>query len=601
MQFDRRTKVTLLYVLLAVAMLWWLQSSIATQQRRVPYTEFKQRLAKGQVAEVQVGQTMIRGRFKDEGHEVFETIRIEDKDLIKELEEKKVKATGVIEGGGIGAVLLSWILPIGLLVVFWFFIMRRMGQAAQGGVLSFGKSRTKIIGEKDVGVTFEDVAGVDEAKVELEEVVQFLKEPERYTRIGARIPKGVLLVGPPGTGKTLLARAVAGEAGVPFFLMSGSDFVEMFVGVGASRVRDLFKQATEKAPCIIFIDELDALGKARGAGGPMGGHDEREQTLNQLLVEMDGFDPNKGVVIMAATNRPEVLDPALMRAGRFDRQVLVDRPDLPGREAILKIHAANVELAAEVDLHVVALRTPGFAGADLANLVNEAALLAVRRGKQVVELADFEEAIDRVVAGLEKRGRLIAEKERRIVAYHEVGHAVVGELLENAEKTHKVSIVPRGMAALGMTWQRPTEDRYLLTKAELNDRIAALLGGRAAEAVFIGDITTGAQNDLSRATDIARAMVRQYGMSDQLGPVAYDPERRSFLPVTEYMPSCEHGEAVGDQIDREVRRVLEDNMERARQVLEGQRDKVEQVVALLLEREQIEGDELRAILGEGQA
>jgi cell division protease FtsH len=594
MKLDRRFKVTLLYVLLAAAALWWLQSSIATQKRRIPYTEFKARARRGEVAEVQVGQTMIRGRMKGKSGELFETVRIEDRDLIDLLEQKSVKSTGVVEGGGIGALLLSWVLPIGLLIVFWVFIMRRMGQA-QGGVLSFGKSRTKIVGEKEVSVTFDDVAGVDEAKAELVEVVQFLREPERYTRIGARIPKGVLLVGPPGTGKTLLARAVAGEAQVPFFLMSGSDFVEMFVGVGAARVRDLFQQATEKAPCIIFIDELDALGKARGSG-MAGGHDEREQTLNQLLVEMDGFDPNKGVVIMAATNRPEILDPALLRPGRFDRQVLVDRPDLVGREAILRIHAAKVKLADEVDLRVVALRTPGFAGADLANVVNEAALLAVRRDKSLVEMAEFEEAIDRVVAGLEKRGRLISEKERRIVAYHEVGHAVVGEVLPHAERTHKVSIVPRGLAALGMTWQRPTEDRYLLTRAELNDRIAALLGGRAAESVFIGDITTGAQNDISRATDIARAMVRQYGMSDALGPVAFDPERKGFLPVNEYMPSCEHGGTVGDQIDGEVRRVLDENMARARRVLEERRDEVEQVVKLLLDKEQIEGDELRALL-----
>jgi cell division protease FtsH len=352
----------------------------------------------------------------------------------------------------------------------------------------------------------------------------------------------------------------------------------------------------EKAPCIIFIDELDALGKVRGAGGPLGGHDEREQTLNQLLVEMDGFDPNTGVVIMAATNRPEVLDPALMRPGRFDRQVLVDRPDLLGREAILAIHAANVQLAPDVDLHLVALRTPGFVGADLANLINEAALLAVRRDKHEVGPEELDEAIDRVVAGLEKHGRLISDKERRIVAYHEVGHAVVGEVLEHAEKTHKVSIVPRGLAALGMTWHRPTEDRYLLTKAELNDRIAALLGGRAAEEIFTGDVTTGAENDLSRATDIARAMVRQYGMSDRIGPVAYNPERRPFLAAAEYLPSREHGEAVGDQIDHEVRRVIEGNMTRAREVLEVRRDRIEQVVTLLLAREQIEGDELRAIL-----
>jgi cell division protease FtsH len=599
MEIGKRTRVTLIYVLIAFGVVWFIQSSIATKQRRIPYSEFKKHLRDGKVAEVQVGATLIKGRFKEKtgkSGDVFETIRIEEKELIKTLEEKGVKSVGVIEGGGIGSILLSWVLPIGLLILFWGFIMRRMGQAAQGGVLSFGKSRTKIVGEKEVEVTFEDVAGVDEAKLELEEIVQFLKEPDKYTRIGARIPKGVLLVGPPGTGKTLLARAVAGEAGVPFFLMSGSDFVEMFVGVGASRVRDLFSQAQQKAPCIIFIDELDALGKARSSG-TMGGHDEREQTLNQLLVEMDGFDPNKGVVIMAATNRPEILDSALLRPGRFDRQVLVDRPDLAGREAVLRIHAAKVELEDGVDLRTVALRTPGFAGADLANVVNEAALLAVRRGKDRVGMGEFEEAIDRVVAGLEKKGRLISEKERKIVAYHEVGHAVVGELLEHAEKTHKISIVPRGMGALGLTWQRPTEDRYLLTKSELRDRIAALLGGRAAEEIFIGDITTGAQNDLSRATDIARAMIRQYGMSESLGPVAFDPERKGFLPVNEFMPSCEHGSTVGDQIDTEVRRVLEEALKRAREVLEGHRAQIEQVAVMLMDKEQLDGDELRRVLG----
>jgi cell division protease FtsH len=527
----------------------------------------------------------------------FETVRIDEPDLVKQLEAKGVKATGFVEGEGLGAILLSWVLPIGIMLLIWGLIMKRMGKMAEGGVLSFAKSKTKIIGEKEVQVTFDEVAGVDEAKVELEEIVHFLKEPEKYTRIGARIPKGVLLVGPPGTGKTLLARAVAGEASVPFFLMSGSDFVEMFVGVGASRVRDLFQQAQEKAPCIIFIDELDALGKARGASAAMGGHDEREQTLNQLLVEMDGFDPNTGVVIMAATNRPEILDPALMRPGRFDRQVLVDRPDLMGREAILRIHAKKVTMKNDVDLKTVAMRTPGFAGADLANVINEAALLAVRRNKETVTMSEFEEAIDRVVAGLQKTGRLISEKERRIVAVHEVGHAVVGEVLPDAQKTHKISIVPRGMAALGMTWQRPTEDRFLLTKSELNDRIAALLGGRAAEDIFIGDITTGAQNDLARATDIARAMVRQYGMSDTLGPVAYDPETKAMLPSRELMPSCDHGGTIGDKIDAEVHRVLSEAMDRARKVLSNHKEQVLAIADILLEKEQIDGQELRELLG----
>ncbi len=599
MEFGNRSKVTVIYIVLALVLFFTIQSMMTTHKRRVPYSTFKTYLAEGRVEEVEVSETMVFGRLREQGGqpvEVFETVRIDEPDLMQTLEEKNVKSTGVVSEGGMKSVLLAWILPIGVILLIWGLIMKRMGKTAQGGVLAFGKSRTKIIGEKEVQVSFSDVAGVDEARVELEEIVHFLKEPDRYTEIGARIPKGVLLVGPPGTGKTLLARAVAGEANVPFFLMSGSDFVEMFVGVGASRVRDLFQQAQEKAPCIIFIDELDALGKARGSGPAMGGHDEREQTLNQLLVEMDGFDPNKGVVIMAATNRPEILDPALLRPGRFDRQVLVDRPDLKGREAILGIHAKNVKLEKEVELNTVALRTPGFAGADLANVINEAALLAVRRDKTQVSMAEFEEAIDRVVAGLQKKGRLISPKERHIVAYHEVGHAVVGEVLPHAEKTHKISIVPRGMAALGMTWQRPTEDRFLLTQSELRDRIAALLGGRAAEEIFIGDVTTGAQNDLARATDIARAMVRQYGMSKELGPLAYDPESKAILPTSELMPSCDHGSTVGDKIDVEVQNVLEEAMRRAHQTLIEHREKIEQITSRLLEKEQLDGNELRELL-----
>lgn len=592
----KRFKVTLIYIVLGALILWSIQSTIATQKRRVPYSTFKEYLSQGKVDEVSVGETMIEGRLKGDPGERFDAVRIGETDLVKLLEAQGVKSTGVVEQNSFSSIVFSWIVPIGIMLLLWGFIMKRMGKASQGGILSFGKNRAKIIGEKEIDIRFDDVAGLDEAKVELQEIVQFLKEPEPYTRIGARIPKGVLLVGPPGTGKTLMARAVAGEASVPFFLMSGSDFVEMFVGLGASRVRDLFEQAQEKAPCIIFIDELDALGKARGAGGMMGGHDEREQTLNQLLVEMDGFDPNKGVVIMAATNRPEILDTALLRPGRFDRQVLVDRPDLVGREAILRIHAKKVKLEQSVDLKTIAMRTPGFAGADLANIVNEAALLAVRRNKDKVSEAEFEEAIDRVVAGLEKRGHLISDKERKIVAYHEVGHAVVGDVLPNAEKTHKISIVPRGMGALGITWQRPTEDRYLLTKSELNDRIAALLGGRAAEEIFIGDVTTGAQNDLSRATDLARAMVRQYGMSKTLGPVAYDPEKRSMLPMRDYMPSCEHGSTISDKIDVEVQQVLEEAMKRASSTLREHRDDVEELVVRLLEKEQLEGKELREIL-----
>jgi len=445
---------------------------------------------------------------------------------------------------------------------------------------------------------------VDEAKEELKEVVDFLQDPKRFQTLGGHIPKGVLLVGPPGTGKTLLAKAVAGEAKVPFFSVSGSEFVEMFVGLGAARVRDLFAQAGEKAPCIIFIDELDALGKARGAN-PLGGHDEREQTLNQLLVEMDGFDPKKGVIIMAATNRPEILDPALLRPGRFDRQVLVDRPDIKGREAILRVHAKNVKLAPDVDLKVLAARTPGFVGADLANLINEGALLAARRNKQSVEMADLEEAIDRVVAGLEKKARVMNPKERERVAYHEAGHALVAASVPSGDPVHKISIIPRGIAALGYTLQLPTEDRYLLTRSELLDRLAVLLGGRSAEALIYGEVSTGAQNDLQRAADIARRMVTEYGMSDRLGAVAFESERRPlFLPAGNGVSGLggkDYSEETAREIDQEIKRIVDESEGRVRQLLARERDRLSAVAERLLVKEVLEGEELRALLGMGDS
>ena len=446
---------------------------------------------------------------------------VDDSPLLRELEAHKVEFSGRIESTLVRDLIFGWLLPIGVMAGIWIFLMRRMG----GGptqALTFGRSKVKIYDRKELKTTFADVAGVDEAKAELMEVVDFLRNPQKYQRLGGRIPKGVLIVGPPGSGKTLLARAVAGEADVPFFFLSGSEFVEMFVGVGAARVRDLFEQAKEKAPCIVFIDELDAIGKSRaGATGFVGGHDEREQTLNQLLVEMDGFDASKGVIIMAATNRPEVLDAALLRPGRFDRQVVVDRPDVRGREAILQVHARHVRLAPDVNLQVIAARTPGFAGADLANIVNEAALLAARKGKEAVEQAELEEAIDRVIAGMERRSLVLSETERDIVAHHEMGHALVAFSVPHADPVHKVTIIPRGVGALGMTYQLPTEDRYLLRRSELDDRIAVLVGGHVAEELVYGELSTGAHNDLERATALARAMVMRYGMSDRLGPLTF--------------------------------------------------------------------------------
>ena len=497
--------------------------------------------------------------------------------------------------------------PIGLRLLFVSWLTRRMSGGMGGGppgVMSFGKTKARIYMEATTGVTFKDVAGIDEAVDELKEIVDFLKTPAKFRRLGGRIPKGVLLVGPPGTGKTLLARAVAGEAGVPFFSLSGSEFVEMFVGVGAARVRDLFQQAASKAPSIIFIDELDAIGKSRNAG-VFGGHDEREQTLNQMLAEMDGFDARTALIVVAATNRPEILDPALMRPGRFDRQVLVDRPDRRGREQILRIHAREVKLGADVDLREVATRTPGFAGADLANVVNEAALLAARKDRDKVVMADFMEAIERVVAGLEKKNRRMNEKEKEIVAYHESGHALVSSLCRYSEPVHKISIIPRGLAALGYTLQLPLEDRYLMSREELYDKLAGLMGGRAAEEIMVGSISTGASNDLKQATEIARMMVTEYGMSDAIGPVSLAERSRSpFLGAATGMGGIAeriYSERMQRKIDAEVTRLLDEAMSRARDLVRTHRDALGKVAARLLAVEVIEGDELRRILNEAGA
>jgi cell division protease FtsH len=533
----------------------------------------------------------LTGKEKKTGQQ-FITIRVDDPSLVKELDEHKIDYSGHYESKFLSSI-LSWILPIGIMLLIWRYAMKKMGPGM--GVMSFGKSKAKLFAESETRVTFADVAGIDEAKEELLEVVEFLRSPEKFQKLGGRIPKGVLLVGPPGTGKTLLAKAVAGEAKVPFFSISGSEFVEMFVGVGAARVRDLFSQATSQAPCIIFIDELDALGKSRRMN-VMGGHDEQEQTLNQLLVEMDGFETNKGVIIMAATNRPEILDPALLRPGRFDRQVLVDRPDINGREAILKIHSRRVLLGPDVDLRKVAGRTPGFVGADLANIVNEAALLAARKNKEVVGSTDFDEAIDRVVGGLQKKNRVMNPQEKEIVAFHESGHAIVAESVEHADPVHKISIIPRGIAALGYTQQQPTEDRYLMTRSELLDRLAVLLGGRVAEEQVFGEISTGAQNDLQRATDIARSMVTEYGMSDLLGLVTYEHARQPMFLPESFTSGKTYSETKATQIDEEISRVIEKAHERVRKILSERRNVLDDLAHLLSQKEIVQGQELREML-----
>lgn len=591
---QKKVHFSLWYFIVAMLLITWLQGYLAEPQReKIPYSEFKQWVRTGKVADLVLGPDRIRGETRDDRGQAqhFLTLRVEDPELVQLLDEKGVKYTGYAENKWV-ALLLSWLLPLAFFIFFWSFLIRRMGAGPQG-VLSVGKARVKIFAEKEVGITFADVAGIDEAKAELEEIVQFLKFPEKFQRLGGRIPKGVLLVGAPGTGKTLLAKAVAGEAGVPFFSISGSEFVEMFVGVGAARVRDLFGQAKEQAPCIIFIDELDALGKARGLN-PVGGHDEREQTLNQLLVEMDGFDPRSGVIIMAATNRPEILDPALLRPGRFDRHVAIDKPDIRGREAILMIHAREVRLDPEVDLKKIAGLTPGFVGADLANLVNEAALVAARRDAESVTMADFQEAVDRIIGGLEKKNRAMNPKEKEIVAYHESGHALVAMILPNADPVNKISIIPRGIAALGYTQQLPTEDRYLMTREELLGRLQVLLGGRVAEELVFGDVSTGAMNDLQRATDIARSMVTEYGMSDRLGPLTYNREPRSaFLDLGVGQRTREYSEQTAESIDEEITRIIEETYQKARSILRGQKETLDRLARILLEKESIEGDELK--------
>lgn len=599
---EPKTQFNIWYVVLAFLAILLFQDLWQQSQRveSISYSAFKQYVGQGIVGDVVIGQDRISGSFTEprDGKTHFVTTRVSpDPDLVKQLSQQGIDYTGAVESTFFRDV-LSWVLPVLLFFALWLFVFRKISEKQGfGGLMSVGKSKAKIYVEKDTKTTFEDVAGADEAKDELKEIVDFLKDPKGYGVLGARVPKGVLLVGPPGTGKTLLARAVAGEAGVPYFSINGSEFVEMFVGVGAARVRDLFEQARSKAPAIIFIDELDALGRARGAFPAAGGHDEREQTLNQLLSELDGFDPREGLVLLAATNRPEILDPALLRAGRFDRQILVDRPDKQGRVQILKVHMKKVRLADDVDAEKIAALTTGFSGADLANLVNEAALLATRRKAQAVMMDDFTRAIERIVAGLEKKNRLLNDEERRVVAYHEMGHALVALALPGVDPVHKVSIIPRGIGALGYTIQRPTEDRFLMTREELENKIAVLLGGRAAEKLVFGRLSTGAADDLAKATDIARSMATRYGMDETLGYVTFDSEKPSFLGQPDMPPywSRRYSEETAREIDGAVRNIVQAVFERALRVLEENREILERCAEKLLETETLEEDDLRSL------
>jgi cell division protease FtsH len=602
-KFDPQTRWLLSYILLTLLMLWvWQGLFQQLSVRTIPYSEFKQHLAQKEVVECAVREDEIAGKIEPRaaGDEkpaapfYFRAVRVEDPDLVKELQAAGVRYTGQ-RPSALSQFLVSWVLPIALMFALWSFLARRFSAASQG-IFGFGKSRARLIADKNTGVSFRDVAGCEEAKVELKEVVDFLKNPKDYRALGARIPKGALLVGPPGTGKTLLARAVAGEAGVPFFSISGSDFVEMFVGVGAARVRDLFQQAKQHAPCIIFIDELDAIGRQRGVHiGPV--NDEREQTLNALLVEMDGFEPNSGVIILAATNRPEVLDRALLRPGRFDRQIVVDAPDLDGREAILKVHARDKKLTADVDLHRLAAATAGFSGADLANALNEAALLAARRKATAINQRDLEEAVEKVVAGPERKSRRLSAEDKRRVAYHEVGHALVAAHSAHADPVHKISIVPRGRAALGYTMQLPAEDQFLLTRGELLDRIRGLLGGRAAEELVFGEVSTGAQNDLERATALARQMVAMFGMSARIGLAHCAQKSPAFLTGSEIPLQRDCSEQTAREIDEEVKTLLDRAYAEAKDVLTVHRDQLEQVSAELLARETLDGAEFYRLVG----
>ena len=595
---DKKHQINLTYAMLAVLLLlsfqsWWASNR---QSQTVPYSEFEKMLERGEIADVRIREQFVEAKLNTpaaSGHTSIITTRV-DPEFAEHLAEYDVEFRGVVESTILRDI-LSWVLPVFFFFALWMFVIRRVAEKQGfGGLMSVGKSHAKVYVEKSTGVTFADVAGVDEAKAELKEVIDFLKNPKEYGRLGARIPNGVLLVGPPGTGKTLLAKAVAGQAEVPFFSISGSEFVEMFVGVGAARVRDLFDQARKSAPAIIFIDELDALGRARGFGNLGGGHDEKEQTLNQLLAELDGFDPRTGVVLLAATNRPEVLDPALLRAGRFDRQILVDRPDKVGRKQILDVHIKKIKRASDVNLEDIAAMTTGFTGADLANLVNEAALLATRRRGNEVTLRDFNDAIERIVAGIEKRSRVMSEEERRTIAYHETGHALVAASIPGSDPVQKVSIIPRGIGALGYTIQRPTEDRFLMSKTSLIDKMTILMGGRAAESIVFNEISTGASDDLDKITEIARHMVMRFGMDETIGQVVYDQARNPLLGdvINPEIQTRKFSEATAEAIDGAVKTIVEQAFERARGILVEHRDQLDAGANLLLEKESLTAEEL---------
>ncbi len=599
--WQRRDMILVLYVLFIAAMFYLWQSSATMQQQEIPYSQFLHYLEQNQVDKAVVTQNLITGTLKLTDKKTgkpreFVTVPLPNMELAQLMERHGVQYTVRHETHWLGT-LLSWVVPFALLFLFWRWSAKKMSGA--GGFLNIGDNRVHIHPDTLPKVTFDDVAGAEEAKEELKESIEFLKDPARIQRLGGHMPKGVLLLGAPGTGKTLLARAVAGEAGVPFFNISGSEFIEMFVGVGAARVRDLFQQARGKAPCIIFIDELDAIGGARGGPVIMGGHDEREQTLNQLLTEMDGFDPSTGVVVMAATNRPEVLDKALLRAGRFDRQIVVDKPDLAARIQILKLHASKLTLAADVDLSVVAQRTPGFVGADLANIANEAAILAVRHNHEAVTMADFEAAVDRVIAGPEKKHRVLNAEEKHRVAFHESGHTLVAVTVPTGEPVHKVSIIPRGVAALGYTMQLPVVEKFLSTENELRDQLAILLGGRVAEEIVFGDISSGASNDLERASEIARDMVTRLGMSDKLGPLTYG-RRQQSLYLGGYTEEKNYSEETSRQIDVAVKALVEDGHQRAREILTAKRPALDALAAVLQEKEVISGEEVKRVVHEAQ-
>ncbi len=594
---DKKHQINLWYAFIAMMLVLMFQSWWTTYKtvEAIPYSQFEQYLKDKKIEEISIKENTIEGKFKEplkDGKQYFVTTRV-DIPLAEELTKYDVKFTGIVQSTFIRDI-MSWVLPVLLFFGLWMFFIRRIAEKQGiGGMMTVGKSKAKVYVETDVDVTFENVAGVDEAKRELKEVVDFLKDPKSYGRLGAHVPKGILLVGPPGTGKTLLARAVAGEAGVPFFSISGSEFVEMFVGVGAARVRDLFEQARKAAPAIIFIDELDALGRARSSG-VMGTNDEKEQTLNQLLTELDGFDTSSGIILLAATNRPEILDPALLRAGRFDRQVLVDRPDKPGRKAILEVHIKKIKLDPDTDLDQIAQLTAGFSGADLATLVNEAALLATRRNGDAVTLQDFNEAVERVVAGLEKRSRILSEKERKTVAFHEMGHALVAANLEGCDPVHKISIIPRGIGALGYTMQRPTEDRFLLSTQDLENRMAVLMGGRAAEEIVFEEISTGASDDLQKVTEVARDMVMRYGMEQTLGNRAYATQRQNFLgqpagDVAEVSPDTQR------EIDIAIKDHVEGAFTRAKALLQQHRSELDEGAKLLLAKETLTDSDFPAI------